>query len=195
MRALYCLIALLALLLLPPWHAIAQYACDSGVPAIPPLIRLGLHTWNTGFCNAGLDLNADHTYLDAHACTDDHMCLVNDWANLTIENLTASDDDYIFFMPGRNATLTAIACHCDANCGTTATLAFERNDTGNRIDLTGGGDFSCFTTGSSVPTAVTFDTADSDRIVPALTPIRFDVTNTPTTSQKITLTLYYTYTP
>lgn len=163
-------------------------ACDPGVPAIPPLARLGLHTWNNGFCDAGSDLNADHTFLDAHACTDTVPCGITESKDFTIENIAAGDDNFELFIARADLTLVKAACHCDLNCTTPATLQFEDRAL-HLIDM--GGDLAC-DTGTGNSSFVNFLTSDSDRFLNAGEGFKFSTTNTPTASQRVTITVVYT---
>ncbi len=186
MRVLLCLMLVLS-------GGVTFADCDPSIQSVPPLGRLGLHVPPHNFCNWDVDVNLNWALLDAQACTIDHPCLANGFQPFTVENLVSTDDNYDFFMPGKLVTLVSVACHCDANCTTPATLSFwDRQSTA--IPLTGGGYLTCSATAGPL-TPTTFSTSDSARIISAWAGVQFSTTNTPTTGQKITFTLLYTYTP
>ena len=108
----------------------------------------------------------------------------------SLDGITATTDDYEFYMAGTGTTLTQIGCHCDANCGTTATVSFK-DRAGNAIGLTGGGDLTC-SSSTGATTYTTFLTSDADRILVTGEGVRLSITNSPTTDQRITLHWFVT---
>jgi len=113
----------------------------------------------------------------AHA--EDQTCV-------TIEGLRAGTTGYGFWIAPRNQRVAEAGCHCEGQCtGPRATLALS-DRSGNAISLTGGGDLSCSIAAAST-TYVTTDGADTDRDLVAGEGLKFSVTNTPATNDKVTL--------
>lgn len=102
-----------------------------------------------------------------------------------IESLTATDDNYAFFMANDAITITAVGCNCRGTCTTTATFTLEDRG-GNAMTITGTNP-TCATTGAATYAAVTAGNG-----LTAGEALAFDVTNTPTTGD--TYILCFTYT-
>ena len=173
------------------WSATCIGACLAVSADVLP--RLSLQRPVPCQCGGEVPTNDNWDYLDAHACTDDHPCTVASRSTVVVENITSSTDDYEILLADTGMTLVSVACHCEANCTTTATLAFT-DRSGNAIGLTGGGDLACGTgTGNSTfTTFLTTGGTAGNRILVAGEGLRFSTTNSPTTNQRITFTLAYT---
>ncbi|MCA9407372.1 MAG: hypothetical protein KC733_01685, partial [Candidatus Omnitrophica bacterium] len=94
---------------------------------------------------------------------------------VTVEDLAAADDDFMFFSPPDNITLISATCHCQGTCTTEADLSFETVQVGTATptvdDVGGTVDCEDMITGDSA-TALT-----ADNTVNAVDVIRFDVDN------------------
>lgn len=110
---------------------------------------------------------------------------------ITVERVTSTLDDYEFWIAPVTATAASVGCYCQGTCSTAAT--FDLKDrAGNVISLQGGGSLAC-ATGSSTTTFTTLDTGDGDRVLSAGEGIRFDVANSPTSFDRVTLCVKFTY--
>lgn len=159
------------------------------------LSRTSIHKPNVGYCDWEVPLNLNWQKLEDQGCFAISGVL-NCGATFTqgavavLDKVTSADDLFEFFVATRPTTLLSVGCHCDVNCTTVATLTFEDRG-GNAIGITGGGSLSC-SSSSSATTFTTFSTSDADRILVDGEGVRLNVTNTPTTDQRITIVLKYT---
>lgn len=176
-------------------HAVCSVAAGTGAT----LTRLGMETPATDECLWEQRLNNNFLAIDARACWSlagylDCGTAITNAVVISLDKITASHDLYEIFIAPRPATLLSAGCHCDANCTTAATLSFEgRSATpgSQAIDFTGGGNLTC-SSSSGLTTYTTFSTSDTDRLLADGKGVRLNVTNTPTTDQRITLILKYT---
>jgi hypothetical protein len=97
-------------------------------------------------------------------------------ACVTVESLAAADDNFGFFSPQDNVTLTKAWCHCQlGTCTTEADVSLEHLEIGSTTvnDVTGAIDCEDTTTGD------TATTLSGSTAVAAFDIVRFDVDNTP----------------
>jgi hypothetical protein len=102
-----------------------------------------------------------------------------------VENLSASDDNFAFYMANDPITVTGVGCNCRGTCSTLATFTLEDRG-GNAMTITDTNP-TCATTG-----AATFKAVTSGNTLTAGEMVAFDVTNTPTTGDTYALCITYT---
>jgi len=116
---------------------------------------------------------------------EDETCVV-------IERVVSTLDDVEFWIASKATTVAAVGCYCQGTCATT-TAQFALSDrAGNAIALSGGGNLSCGT-GTSASTFTNTDSGDADRDLVTGEGLRFSVTNSPASVDKVTLCVRYTY--
>ena len=103
----------------------------------------------------------------------------------TIEDLSASDDNFAFYMANDPITVTGVGCNCRGTCSTLATFTLEDRG-GNAMTITGTNP-TCATTG-----AATFAAVTAGNTLTAGEMVAFDVTNTPTTGDTYAVCINYT---
>ena len=94
---------------------------------------------------------------------------------VTVENLQAADDDFLFDSPEADITLTSAIAHCSGTCTTEADFTFEHVEIGTATvnSVTGTVDSEDLTTGDSATALSGSTSVTADDI------IRFDVSNSP----------------
>lgn len=102
-----------------------------------------------------------------------------------VEDLSASDDNFAFYMANDPITVTGVGCNCRGTCSTTATFTLEDRG-GNAMTITDTNP-TCATTG-----AATFKAVTSGNTLTAGEMVAFDVTNTPTAEDTYALCITYT---
>lgn len=95
---------------------------------------------------------------------------------LIVPDLSAADDNYPMGSFVGGATITSVWCTCSGTCTTKATFTLE-DGSGNAMTITGTNP-TCTAIGSIPTTAA----VTANNVLVAQESLRFDVTNTPTTS-------------
>lgn len=128
------------------------------------------------------------SYIPNMARLNDFLTWNKTWGvPISLADIVAGDDDYEVLIAPVALTLTSVACRCDLNCGTPATLSFKaRKSSPAGIALSGGGDLTCGT-GTGAVSFINFDTGDADRLLAAGEGLQISVTNSPTAGQRISI--------
>ena len=129
--------------------------------------------------------------IDTDGCFNDVSCRLPSIKCVTLEAVTGADDNFEFWIaPPAGAIVDAATCHCNQNCDApTPTLTFEkRTGTGIVTIPITGTPLACSLGESTVST---FSDFTSQNTLTSGQGVRFDVTNTPGGSARITVCVTY----